>query len=125
VEAKLKVIQLANKTPPVYRSKHAAALYYGRRLLSTGVNRYKTHPMMLAYSKHPDCVNLHAEIDCLVRAINRYGTEILKESILYVARTCQDGTAASSKPCEGCERAIRAFGIKTTHYTTKEGWRTL
>jgi tRNA(Arg) A34 adenosine deaminase TadA len=119
------IINLSKKTEPVFRSKHAAGLYYKTRLLATGVNRLKTHPMMLRYSKHPDCVNLHAEIDCIVKVINRYGTSILKECTLYVARTYQSGATANSKPCDGCTRAIRAFGIPKTFYTTKEGWRPL
>ena len=115
-------IKLATETPAVFRSKHAAVLSYKGKVLATGVNKLKTHPLMLRYNKHPDCRNLHAEIDCIIRAINLYGTELLRECTLYVARTRKDGTTASSKPCEGCARAIKAFGIKRTYYTTKEGW---
>jgi tRNA(Arg) A34 adenosine deaminase TadA len=119
-----RIINLARKTPLVFQAKHAAGLYYKGKLLSTGVNKKKTHPLMAKFSKHPEAVYLHAEIDCIVKCINRYGTEILKECELYVARSYQDGTTAGSRPCEGCSRAIRAFGIPRTYYTTQEGWRT-
>ena len=119
---KIKTVALAIATPPVYRSKHAAALYYKGRLLATGVNQYKTHPMMKRYCKHPEAVELHAEIDCITRAIRRYGTTVLKHSTLYVARVCKDGSLSNSKPCVGCQKAIEAFSIPTVYYTTKDGW---
>ena len=115
-------VALAVGTPPVFRSKHAALLTIKSRVLATGVNQYKTHPMMARYCKHPEAVSLHAEIDCLTKALRRYGTELVRHSSLYVARVTKDGSLANSQPCVGCQRAIDAFQVKTVYYTTKEGW---
>jgi len=77
---------------------------------------------MQRFCKHPEAVWLHAEIDCIVKVVNRYGTEALKDSELYVARVLKDGSLANSQPCEGCQRAIEAFQIKRVFYTTTKGW---
>lgn len=122
MDFKERAVTLALETPRVFRSKHAALLCYKGRVLSIGVNRYKTHPMMKRFSRHPDAVNLHAEIDCIVKAINRYGTEILKSSQLYVARVLDNGTLRSSCPCSGCRKAIEAFEISKVYYTVEGGW---
>ena len=121
-DPKQKVLELASKSDRVFRSKHAAAVYYKGRLLATGTNKKKTHPMMSRFCKHPEAVWLHAEIDCIVKVINYYGTDILKSCQLYVARVCLDGSLANSQPCEGCQKAIEAFGIPTVHFTTRRGW---
>jgi len=121
-EPKQKVLSLALANQPAFRAKHAASIYYRGRLLATGTNKKKTHPMMQRFCKHPEAVWLHAEIDCIVKVVNHYGTEILRDCELYVARVTKDGAMANSQPCEGCQRAIDAFLISRVYYTTKEGW---
>lgn len=96
----------------IRHSKHAAAITYKQKVLAVGEAKYKTHPMQQKYSSHPERIYLHAEIDAIIKVINKHGTEILEESVLHVVRLTKAGKLSNSKPCEGCMRAINAFKIK-------------
>lgn len=98
-------------------SRHAAAIVHKKRVVSTGTNRKKTHPLMLEYGRNDKSIFLHAEIDAIVKAINMHGVEFLKDCSLYVLRISKDEKLMPSKPCKGCQRAIKAFGIKNVYYT--------
>ena len=114
---------LAQDVVPVSKARVVAALVYKNKIVSFGFNQTKTHPMAAKFSKHPEAIKLHAEVDCIRNAINKYGVDFLKKCTLYVVRaklrndreTFEYGMA---KPCPGCEGAIRKFGIKTAIYTT-------
>ena len=101
----------------VKSSQHAACVVYKKQILSVGWNRKKSHPMMSRFSYKEHQIYLHAEVDALIRAINQYGNEILKESDLYVLRTTKAGNVADSKPCSGCTDVINAFGIKNVYWS--------
>lgn len=101
----------------VRSSKHAAAIIYKGMILSWGLNGRKTHPMMRLFGRNEEAIYLHAEIDAIIRAINKYGVEILKKSDLYVLRTTKTGSVGYSKPCSGCEKAIKTFGIKRVFHS--------
>ena len=104
-----------------FRSRHAAVLFKGNNVLAYGVNRNKTHPLCSYYGKNPEAIYLHAELDAIVKGLNTLGPKALRGATMAVCRTTRDGQLASSRPCEGCQRAIEAFGLKTV-FTTKEGW---
>jgi deoxycytidylate deaminase len=97
--------------------KHAAAIVYRKQILSLGRNQLKTHPIMLKYQSDETKIYLHAEVDAIVRAINTYGTAILKRCDLYVIRLTGGGNIGMSKPCRGCQKAIAAFGIKGVYWS--------
>lgn len=96
--------------------KLAAGLVYRKRLISTGINSYRTHPIMLngAYNEHQ--IHLHAEAACLVNA-----REIPSGSVLYVVRVKRgiNGVYITglAKPCRGCMSLIQHFGVDTVEYT--------
>lgn len=102
----------------VQNSRHAAAICLGHKILCTGVNQRKTHPLMKQFQDHPEKLYLHAEINAIVQVINKYGTEILPETEIYVTRLSKGGNIGSSKPCESCQKAIDFFKIKRVHYWT-------
>lgn len=106
------LIKKAESTKAIRSSRHAAAIVYKGIVLSYGVNSLKTHPIMKLYGRNKDAIYLHAEIDAIVKVINRYGTDILSKSTLHVIRIGRCGQLASSKPCKGCQKAIEAFKIK-------------
>ena len=117
-----RIASLAAAQSPVFRSKHAAGLVYRGRLLAVGFNRPKTHPKAAQYSKHEEAIYLHAELDCLLRGVQRYGLQKVSRCTMFVARVLQNGSLGSSCPCEGCERALRTFNVKKVWYTTERGW---
>lgn len=41
--------------------------------------------------------------------------------IVLVVRVTRDGEMALARPCESCQRKLRAIGALNVYYTTKEG----
>lgn len=115
---------LAQDVPPVSKARVVAGIVHKNKVIAYGTNQHKTHPMAAKFGKHEEAKCLHAEIAALINAINRYGVYILKKSTMYVARArntiaqSDEFSWGMAKPCIGCERGIRQFGIKTAYYTT-------
>lgn len=104
-----------------FRSRHSAAVVRSGKVLAYGVNRDKTHTANLDWGKNPDAIYLHAEIDAIVRAINRRGEEVVKGSTLVVCRLTRDGQLSNSCPCDGCKKAIKDLDLTVIH-STLGGW---
>jgi deoxycytidylate deaminase len=106
------------------RFKLAALLVYKRDVISIGLNTMRTHPMQKKYSRNDESIYLHAEVNCIINALNHLNKNDLHKSTMYIARVKKpkprsaewiDGNA---HPCEGCCSAIEAFGIHRIVYTT-------
>lgn len=83
-----------------------------------GFNKRKSHPLQLRFNpQNPKAIYLHAEMDAIRQAIRLQGSD-LSGFKMYVARVYRDGvTTACAKPCEGCQGAILAFGIRSVEWT--------
>ena len=101
----------------VKSSYHAAAIVYKKRILSIGLNRRKTHPLMTKYNSRSGQIFLHSEVDAIIKTINLYGQDILKECSLYVLRTTKSGKIGYSKPCSSCQQHIDFYGIKKVFWS--------
>lgn len=114
---------IAEDVAPVRNAKLSAMLVYKGKIVSVGINQYKSHPFAAKYSKNKDAIFLHAEADCILKASRKLSEHELKKSILYVCRVKHDAPKkgkivfGKAKPCCGCEECIRAHGIKTVIYT--------
>ena len=103
--------------------KMACALVYKKYIISIGNNQLKTHPMQSEYSKNEDSIYLHAEIDAIRKALQIISREQLAQCDMYIARVkradanTDDYVTGLAKPCKGCQKAIRKFGIKNVFYT--------
>ena len=105
-----------DKSGRIRSSRHAAAIIMprGHRILATGWNKLKSHPMQAKFSidaGRPQRIFLHAETDAIIKTINKHGSEILSECDLYVIRITKDGTLAGSRPCTSCCNLVKHFGI--------------
>ena len=98
----------------------AAAIAERGKLIALGVNRKKSHPMALRFSKNNQAIYSHAELDAIVGALKKVEPDGLRRATLYVVRTKiirgQD-VLGEARPCAGCIRAIEAFQIKRVVYT--------
>lgn len=98
-----------------------AAITKKGEILTVGIARKKSHPLQSRYSSSPNHIYLHAEIDSIQRAI-RLDVELTKCEI-FVCRIKQTDIGEQkwgmSKPCDGCDAAIRAFGIRRAVWTTE------
>ena len=79
------------------------------RVISSGFNKRKTHPLQVHYGsiKKP---YLHAEMSALVNARKKGHT-------IVVARITKNGDLGLAKPCPVCAAAIADAGIKRVIYT--------
>jgi len=91
--------------------KHGAIIRKGGRILGRGINSDRNNPNLVADPKTQAAV--HAE----VAAIRAAGNTDLRGATLFVARANRQGEARMSKPCENCQKAMKARGIKKVIYT--------
>lgn len=110
--------KIAETVAPVRRTRLAAAIYHKKKLVSIGVNEWKTHPLQAHYNVHDGSAPIHAEMSAIVRALKTLPVSDLRECELVVVRLLRNDQRALSKPCAACSAAIKAFGIKAVYFTT-------
>jgi deoxycytidylate deaminase len=117
---------------PELTARLAAAIVYKGDIISIGVNKKKSHPFQLKYSKMPMSIFLHAETDAIKNAVKRVDLNTLSRSTLYISRvkyydsSRQQVLYGLAKPCDGCEKAIATFNIKHVCYSLNgEGYEFL
>lgn len=95
------------------RAKVGAVLFKGNKLISGSWNdTRKTHPdSPYRYQA------IHAEFGAL---LGNYKYDVVNAT-LFVARVDLHGKLKIAKPCDLCEKLVRAAGIKKIFYTTREG----
>lgn len=111
----------------VGKARVCAAIILGNRLISFGRNQKKTHPIQQEYKKNDQAINLHAEIDAIIRALKFISVDDLAKSTLIIARAKKAGSKhrdpfvyGLAKPCAGCRAAIAAYRIRKVIWTTDE-----
>jgi deoxycytidylate deaminase len=127
-----KIIQrlerLAIETPGVQgRFKLAAGVVYKKRLIATGVNSYKTHPIMLSRGYREGQYFLHAEVDAIKNSLRLLSQQELTKCDLYIVRVkhpkphSEEWIHGLAKPCDGCSKVISGFEMRNVYYTSDEG----
>lgn len=95
--------------------KVAAALVYKGRVVATGTNQYKTHPLMMTPGYREDQNWRHAEVDCIVNARRTLTLQQIASCSIHVVRAKRTPqgkwTLGLAKPCPGCSRVIKNYGI--------------
>jgi|TARA_B110000285_G_C14877195_1_gene492076 tRNA(Arg) A34 adenosine deaminase TadA len=120
--------RLAIDNPGVQnRCKLSAGVVFRKNLIATGVNGYKTHPMMMPENGYREGqMYLHAEPDAIKNALRLVSQDQLARCDLYVIRVKRPYTASKTwiqgiaKPCVGCMKTIALYGIKNVYWTTDE-----
>jgi tRNA(Arg) A34 adenosine deaminase TadA len=112
-------ISLARAGDRVGGARIGALLVIGNRVVSMGQNVLKSHPMQKRFGKNADAIYQHAEINCIVNFLRRARQEDFSRATLYVARAFGEDArhVGLAKPCKGCSKAIREFGIKRIVHT--------
>lgn len=118
-----KLIDEARNNTEFYGSgRVAAALYDKKRFICSATASKKTHTLQKKFSKHPEAIYLHAEINAIRKALLQYNSEYLQHMTLYIARlkytSDKEECHGLAAPCKGCLQAIEAFNIKRVVYTT-------
>lgn len=118
--------RLATETEGVAngRVRMSAGIIYKKHIISTGVNQYKTHPIMMGKGYREGQIFLHAEVDAIRNALKLINLEQLKSCELRIVRIKRPYKGSKTwihglaKPCPGCQRVIAGFGISNVKWTT-------
>lgn len=106
--------------------KFASAIVRNNKIVSIGFNRKKSDPLQARFGKNSEAIYLHAEIHAIKNALRELTVEELAKTDIYIARVKRPKKDSNhyvwglAKPCCGCERAIKEFGIRRVIYTTDE-----
>ena len=107
-----------------HRHKVGAVVVMKHRIISSGCNNMKTHPLQKQYNKYrfdEDSVHTcHAELVALLPLIND-GVD-LSDASIFVHRSHKNGTLACARPCKSCMELIKDCGIRRIFYTTEDGY---
>lgn len=110
-----RAIELARQNPIKGLPRVAALLVTKNGDEYVGFNSYKTHPLAKRFGRNNQSICLHAEVDAIRKWLRNEGRE--SGGTMYVARVLKNGEPALARPCEGCERALVAFGIEEVEWT--------
>lgn len=107
------------------RVKIGCVAVYKHRIISSGYNQTKTHPLQKRVNKYRFDADtnhtIHSEIDCLSQLIGRCDVDF-KDVSLYICRTLSDGSLGMCRPCAGCMALIKELGIRHIYYTTEDSY---
>lgn len=108
--------------------KFGAGIVYKNNLIATGINSYKTHPLMAQWGQNEESICLHAEIDAIKNALRLITPSQLAKCDMYIVRVKRPEPNSTgwvhglAKPCDGCKRAIANFDLRSVYYTTDDHW---
>lgn len=91
-----------------------AVIVRGGKVLSVGYNHRYWNGLTEHYKTTDHCCTTHAEIDAILLKRKKVRFEGAK---IYVLRLKANGTVGHAKPCEMCEKVLRAYGFKRMTYT--------
>lgn len=108
------------------KTRICAAVVLKNQIISFGTNSRKTDPFQARFGKNTHNIYQHAEIAAIKRAKNRISEKDMRNTTLYVVRrkftdTNRNFCYGIAKPCDGCAKAIKEYGIKTVIWTENEG----
>jgi tRNA(Arg) A34 adenosine deaminase TadA len=106
------------------RCRVAALLVHKNIPVAIGRNSMKSHPIMTRFGRTEHHLFLHAEIEAIIKASKELTSSELSKCTLYVCRVLADGNCAMARPCPGCQRAIKEYGIGKVIWTTETGYTT-
>jgi len=98
------------------RNTHGAVVVKGGRVLGTGYNKDRNHPLFVSPEHIKTECSTHAEES----AIRDAGYDV-RNAVIYVARVNKHGEDRNSKPCPKCAKLIQDSGIKRVVFTTEAG----
>jgi deoxycytidylate deaminase len=104
------------------RYKMSAGIVHRRDLVSTGVNSYKSHPLMTGPGYNSEQIFMHAEVDAVRNALRLINQNDLSECAIYVVRVKRSRDLKGwqygmARPCRGCTRMIASFGIDSVWWS--------
>lgn len=111
-----RIIEVARESSDYSQRVGCIALDSRGRVISTGINQKKTHPLQFKHAQfhNKEAIFLHAEIAALVKCR-------VAPHTLIVGRITRQGKIGLAKPCPICMGAILEAGVRVIHYTNDDG----
>jgi len=110
-----RLLKEAEEHESTFRVRVVAAVVNKGKIVAIGKNQNKTHPVAARYSKHPEAIYLHAEVDAINKA--KRLLRDLSKAELHIVRMKHDGSLGLARPCSGCSKCIKAEKIPKIFYT--------
>jgi len=114
-----RLFNIAKLTEKVGGCRVVAALVVRNKVLSIGVNSKNSCFLARRFYKHNSAICNHAEISAISQLVNSTNNR-LRGLTLYVCRAKKVNghwNYGLAKPCDGCEAAIRHFGISKVFWS--------
>jgi pyrimidine deaminase RibD-like protein len=115
-------LTIAESTPIFAQARVGAVIAIKSKIIAVGFNGSKKHPFATRYQRHEKAIYPHAEIMVIHGASKKMSISDFRKTTLYVGRIkCNiDGkdVPGMSKPCSGCDAAIKAFNVGKVIYST-------
>lgn len=91
--------------------RHGAVVVKNGNVLSFATNKNRNRVDILEEDQVKAHASVHAEVAALSRVANPRGCTV------YVSRALNSGGPGLSKPCQRCERYLKAAGVKRVVWT--------
>ena len=110
------------------RCRHFSFIIYKGRLISTGTNSSKTHPLNLINRKvskvtgedYSEQKQTCSELNAILK-LKRLTNIDTKKCTLINIRYDRNDNIALAKPCQSCQNLLRYFEFKNIIYTDNNG----
>jgi deoxycytidylate deaminase len=110
------------------RCRHFSFILYKNRLIATGTNNSKTHPMNLKNRKvsrvtgddYSDQKQTCSEFNAILKLKRLTNIDTKKCNIINI-RFDRNNNIAMAKPCMSCQSLLRYFEFKNIIYTDNSG----
>lgn len=105
------------------KARLAACIAYKGKIQSYGFNSFeKTHPFQARFGVNKESIYPHAEIAAINNFIKKRLKIELSDCDIYVCRVKRASDRKTviyglAKPCSGCMRCIKQFGLKRIVYS--------
>lgn len=109
-----------------YKQQIGCVLIYKGKILGTGFNCSKTHPIQKIYNKErfpeEDVLHtLHAETHAISPFLHKEGIDWSKV-IVYTYRIKKSKPYGMSRPCPSCMAMLKNLGVRKICYSTEDGF---
>lgn len=111
----------------ICQHKLGCVIVYNNKIIGTGFNSNKTHPIQKLYNnrrfpedEHPHTI--HAELHALSPYLHKDIIDWSKVTLYTYRIRRMNNKYGVSRPCESCMALIKKLGIKRICYTTDDGF---
>jgi tRNA(Arg) A34 adenosine deaminase TadA len=121
-----KLTNLAKTNSRVGRCRVVAAIVKRNKIFVIGCNSYEGGALSSRFKKDYLAVYEHAEIAAIKSFLKKYPKRDISKYSLVIVRVKLNKKGewiwGSSKPCRGCQKAIKYFKMKRVFFLNKKRW---